>query len=171
MNDKIFWTIIGVIIPFIGTTSGSAVVFFFKNSASKRLQKIFNGFAAGVMLAASIWSLIIPAIEMEKNNGGIGWLPATIGIILGVSILLWIDDFADKMMDKNNFVSKTKRSKMLNLAITLHNIPEGMAVRNSFCIKPFWKLWNSNYSSFCISYGNCNSKFSRRNGNFTSIQI
>ena len=88
----------------------------------------------GVMFAASIWSLIIPAIEMEVNQGKIGWIPASIGIIVGVAVLLWTDSFVEKWMDKNQKDGQSKKRKMLNLAITLHNIPEGMAVRHCFCI-------------------------------------
>ena len=80
------------------------------------------------MFAASIWSLIIPAIDMETEQGKIGWIPASIGIILGVVFLLWTDSLVEKSMDKNNFTGQSKKSKMLNFAITLHNIPEGMAV-------------------------------------------
>ena len=81
------------------------------------------------MFAASIWSLIIPAIDMEKEQGKISWIPASVGIIVGVAILLLVDSLVEKNIDK----SKRKKSTMLNLAITLHNIPEGMAVRNCFC--------------------------------------
>ena len=90
------------------------------------------------MFAASIWSLIIPAIEMEKSQGRIAWIPAAVGIILGVSVLLWIDSIVSQRIDNDSFISQSKKTKMLNLAITLHNIPEGMAVRNCFCIKSFW---------------------------------
>lgn len=81
----------------------------------------------GVMFAASIWSLIIPAIEMETNQGRIGWIPASVGIILGVAILIWIDSIIEELMNKKQIANRSKKSKMLNLAITLHNIPEGMA--------------------------------------------
>ena len=80
------------------------------------------------MFAASIWSLIIPAIEMEVKQGKIGWIPASIGIIVGVAILLWTDSFVEKWMDKKQENGQGKKRKMLSLAITLHNIPEGMAV-------------------------------------------
>ena len=77
------------------------------------------------MFAASIWSLIIPAIEMETEQGKIGWIPASIGIILGVVFLLWTDSLVEKSMNKKNFKGRSKKNKMLNFAITLHNIPEG----------------------------------------------
>ena len=107
---------------------GAGVVFFFRREVSKKLQKVFNGFAAGVMFAASIWSLIIPAIDMETEQGNIGWIPATIGIIIGVVFLVYADSLVEKSMNRNNFKGSNKKNKMLNLAITLHNIPEGMAV-------------------------------------------
>ena len=114
----------------------------------------------GIMFAASIWSLIIPAIDMETSQGKIGWIPASIGIILGVVILLWSDSLVEKSMDKNHFKGQSKKSKMLNLAITLHNIPEGMAVRDCFCIKCNRKLWSKFNVCNGISNWNCNSKFS-----------
>ena len=120
MNNKILITIIGVLVPFIATTVGSGVVFFFRNEISPKLQKIFNGFAAGVMFAASIWSLIIPAIDMGSRQGKIGWLPATIGIIFGTAFLI----YTDTIFEKNLNDCKNKKSKMLGFAITLHNIPE-----------------------------------------------
>ncbi len=80
------------------------------------------------MFAASIWSLIIPAIDMENSQGKLGWLAVSIGIIVGVGFLLFADNLAEKSMNKNNFNGQSKKNKMLNLAITLHNIPEGMAV-------------------------------------------
>ena len=102
---------------------GAGIVFFFKGKVSEKLQKIFNGFAAGVMFAASIWSLIIPAIDMETEQGKIGWIPAAIGILIGVIFLVFSDYILDKSIN-----NKHKRNKMLGFAITLHNIPEGMAV-------------------------------------------
>ena len=80
------------------------------------------------MFAASIWSLIIPAIDMETEQGNIGWIAVSIGIVLGVAFLLFTDSLVEKSMNKNNLDGKIKRNKMLNFAITLHNIPEGMAV-------------------------------------------
>ena len=105
------------------------------------------GLLLGVMFAASIWSLIIPAIEMETEHGGIGWIPASLGIIFGVSFLIFVDSLVEKNMDKNSLKGQSKKSRMLKLAITLHNIPEGMAVRNCFCFKFEWKLWCNVYVS------------------------
>lgn len=85
-------------------------------------------FQLGVMLAASIWSLIIPSIDMEIEKGRIGWIPASIGIIIGVLFLVISDVIVEKKLNNKNYNEQSKKAKMLNLAITLHNIPEGMAV-------------------------------------------
>lgn len=116
-------TIIGLLIPFLGTTLGSGFVFFCKNTLKESNEKIFLGFAAGVMLAASIWSLIIPSIEMSKTC-----IPAVIGIIIGVFFLLVMDKIIMKMSKEN------RKGRMLGIAITLHNIPEGMATGVSFAL-------------------------------------
>lgn len=125
----------------------------------------------GVMFAASIWSLIIPAIEMESSQGKIAWLPASIGIIFGVGFLLFADSLVEKSMDKNNYKGQSKKSKMLNFAITLHNIPEGMAVRNCVCFNFNRKLWSATYVCNGSFNWNCNTKCARRNGNISSIKI
>lgn len=124
--------IIGLLIPFLGTTLGSAMVFFLRREINPKVQKLLLGFASGVMIAASVWSLIIPAIEMEEEQGGIAWLPASIGFLLGVLFLLVLDSIIPHLhLDKNKpegIKSSLKKSTMLVLAVTLHNIPEGMAV-------------------------------------------
>ena len=135
MDNKILMTIVGVLIPFLATTAGSGVVFFFRKEISPKLQKIFNGFAAGVMFAASIWSLIIPAIDMASKEGKIGWIPATIGIIFGTAFLI----FTDSIFEKSITNCKNKKNKMLGFAITLHNIPERNGGRNCFCFVFSWK--------------------------------
>ena len=114
--------LIGILIPFLGTTLGSSLVVFCKNRLNLGVQKVFCGFAAGVMIAASVWSLIIPSIEMAKSQGTVSWIPASLGIILGVLFLCIIDEV----------IRKTRKNKMLGLAITLHNIPEGMAIGVAF---------------------------------------
>lgn len=119
-------TIIGLLIPFIGTTLGSLMVYFLKNKLNRKFEIIILGFAAGVMVAASIWSLITPAIEMSQN---ISWLPASIGLIIGILLFYLIDVFLKKAEKKEN---KLKKIDKLMLAVTLHNIPEGMAVGIAF---------------------------------------
>ena len=82
---------IGLLIPFLGTSLGAAMVFFMKNAINKRIEKVLLGFAAGVMMSASVWSLIVPAIEMTEAQGKIGWVPAAIGFLLGIIFLLILD--------------------------------------------------------------------------------
>lgn len=122
----------GLLIPFIGTTLGSSMVFFMKDKMNPKLEKILMGFAAGVMVAASIWSLLIPAINMALEQGTIGWLPATIGFLLGVLFLLLLDSVIPhlhiKSLEPEGIKSNFKKTTMMVLAVTLHNIPEGMAV-------------------------------------------
>ena len=124
--------IFGLLIPLVGTTLGAAMVFFLKNEINPKIQKLLLGFASGVMIAASIWSLIIPAIEMEEERGEIAWLPASIGFLLGIVFLLVLDSMIPHLhLDKTKpegLKSSFKKSTMLVLAVTLHNIPEGMAV-------------------------------------------
>ena len=118
--------------PLLGTLLGAATVFFLKDAMSDRLQKALLGFAAGVMIAASVWSLLIPAIEMEESSGGIAWLPAVVGFLLGIGFLLLLDTVIPHL-HLNSDCPEGKpcglgKSFMLVLAVTLHNIPEGMAV-------------------------------------------
>ena len=136
--------IIGVLIPFIGTTLGSAFVFLLKKEIKTIIQKIMLGFAAGVMIAASVWSLLVPAIEMAEEQGKMAWIPATIGFMVGVLSLIAVNNIAEKMeyrakennakKEKNEIKlkEKVKSTTMLTLAVTLHNIPEGMAVGVGF---------------------------------------
>ncbi len=125
-------TIIGLMIPFLGTTLGSAMVFLMRNQINKKVEKLLLGFASGVMIAASIWSLIIPSIEMSEGQGIITVVPAAIGFMLGVIFLLVLDSLIPHLHLKTDkpegIKSKLKRTTMMVLAVTLHNIPEGMAV-------------------------------------------
>lgn len=127
-------TIIGILVPFLGTSLGAALVFFLKKEIKPIIQKILLGFASGVMIAASVWSLLLPAIEMTENQNKIAWVPATVGFALGVIVLILINNIADKMESKalKNTEDKVKSTSMLVLAVTLHNIPEGMAVGVAF---------------------------------------
>ena len=122
----------GILIPFIGTTLGSACVFFMKRSLGDLVQCALAGFAAGVMVAASIWSLLIPAIEQSEGMGKLSFLPAFIGFWVGVLFLLLLDRLIPHLhigSDKaEGPKSKLGRTTMMVLAVTLHNIPEGMAV-------------------------------------------
>ena len=123
---------LGLAIPFLGTTLGAAMVFLMKKEMNKKVEKILLGFASGVMIAASVWSLIIPSIEMAEEQGKIAWIPAAIGFLLGIIFLLVLDSVIPHMHLESEkpegMKSKLKKTTMLVLAVTLHNIPEGMAV-------------------------------------------
>ena len=127
--------VLGILIPFIGTIIGTSMVFFMKNTLNKLLEKILLGIASGVMIAASIWYLIMSSLEMAKSQGIIEWLPATMGFIFGVTLLIISDVFVTKLENNLKLNKKDKSFKnnlMLFLAVTLHNIPEGMAVGVAF---------------------------------------
>ena len=122
----------GLLIPFLGTTLGSSMVFFMKNKMNKKIEKLLLGFASGVMIAASIWSLIIPSIDMAKEQNVISWIPATVGFLLGILFLLILDSVIPHLHLNSNkpegVKAKLQKTTMMVLAVTLHNIPEGMAV-------------------------------------------
>ena len=124
--------LIGLLIPFIGTTLGSAMVFLMKNKLNEKLEKVLLGFASGVMMTASVWSLIIPSIDMANEQKIISWLPATTGFILGIIFLLILDNIIPhlhrKSKEQEGLKTNLGKSEMMVLAVTLHNIPEGMAV-------------------------------------------
>ena len=126
----------GILIPFVGTTAGSACVFFLRGELKPGVQKAFLGFASGVMVAASVWSLLIPAMEMSEGHGKLAFLPAVCGFILGMAFLLFLDMVVPHLhMDTDQpegAKSNWQKSTMLVLAVTLHNIPEGMAVGVAF---------------------------------------
>ena len=125
-------TFLGIMIPFLGTTLGAACVFFMKKSLGDLVQRSLAGFAAGVMVAASIWSLLIPAIEQSEDMGKLSFLPAFIGFWSGVLFLLLLDRLIPHLHVGSEQAegpkSKLGRTTMMVLAVTLHNIPEGMAV-------------------------------------------
>lgn len=121
---------LGILIPFFGTSIGALMVFFMKNKLSKKVEKLLLGFASGVMIAASIWSLLIPAIEMSDGHKVAAWIPAVVGFIGGILFLLLIDCTVPHLEEgkAKGIKSKLKNTTMLVLAVTLHNIPEGMAI-------------------------------------------
>ena len=128
MNTQI---VIGILIPFVGTTLGSAMVFFLKNAVSQKLQRILTGFAAGVMVAASFWSLLQPALESSEGMGKLSFIPAAVGFLIGIGFLLLLDVITPHMhmnQEGEGPKSSLSRTTKLILAVTLHNIPEGMAV-------------------------------------------
>ena len=119
-------------IPFLGTVLGSGMVFLMKNKMNGKVEKLLLGFASGVMIAASVWSLLIPSIDMAKEQGDIEWIPAAIGFLLGIVFLLVLDSLIPHLHlnteKPEGLKAKLKKEIMLVLAVTLHNIPEGMAV-------------------------------------------
>lgn len=125
-------TFLGILIPFVGTTLGASCVFFMKKSFGRSVQRSLAGFAAGVMVAASIWSLLIPAIEQSKDMGVFSFFPAFVGFWIGVLFLLLLDHLIPHLHvgsdEAEGPKSKLNKTTMMVLAVTLHNIPEGMAV-------------------------------------------
>lgn len=118
------------------TTIGAAMVFFLRRRSGQTLQRVFLGFAAGVMIAASVWSLLIPAIDEAEAAGGVGWVPAAGGLTLGILLMLALDGLLPHLhsgaAQAEGLPSSFRRSTLLVLAVTLHNIPEGMAVGLTF---------------------------------------
>lgn len=126
-------TFIGLMLPLAGTVLGAAFVFFMKKEMPQRLQKLLLGFASGVMVAASIWSLIIPSMDMWADEGRLRIIPALTGFIIGIAFLLFIDTLTPHLHIGNNSKpegpkTKLSRTAMLTFAVTIHNLPEGMAV-------------------------------------------
>ena len=123
---------LGTGFTFLMTAAGAAVVFLFKNEIKPSFQRVFLGFAAGVMIAASVWSLLIPSIEMAGEQGVPGWLPAAGGFALGALFLMVLDALMPHLhpgsSEAEGVHTSFKRTTLLVLAVTLHNIPEGMAV-------------------------------------------
>ena len=124
-----FW---GILIPFLGTSLGAACVFFMKKTLSDTVQRSLTGFAAGVMVAASVWSLLIPAMEQSAGMGKLSFVPAVAGFWIGILFLLGLDHIVPHLHVKSGQTegpkSQLRRTTMMVLAVTLHNIPEGMAV-------------------------------------------
>lgn len=132
MNNNHLSTFIGLIIPFVGTLLGSACVFLLKDNIHEKIKRFLLGFAAGVMVAAAVWSLIIPSMQMSKENNQNVIIPAVGGIALGMLLLLFLDKVIPHLHTKDDKPegppSKLANTTMLFLAVTLHNIPEGMTV-------------------------------------------
>lgn len=138
MMQPVLWAATGTGFTFLMTTLGASVVFLFRKSISNEIQRIFLGFAAGVMIAASVWSLLIPAIEEADSAGSAGWIPAAGGFALGAAFLMLLDGLLPHLhmgeSKPEGLKSSWRRSTLLVLAVTLHNIPEGMAVGLSFAL-------------------------------------
>ncbi|MGI5985627.1 MAG: ZIP family metal transporter [Clostridiales bacterium] len=138
MGKALLWAAQGTGFTFLMTSLGAAMVFLFRKNINDKVQKVFLGFAAGVMIAASVWSLLIPAIEEAEAKGHIGWIPAAGGFIIGIAFLYGLDRIIPHLHPATGIVegpsSSMKRTSLLVLAVTLHNIPEGMAVGLSFAL-------------------------------------
>ena len=134
--NPVFLALLGTMFTFLATALGAATVFFFKKDIPHGMQRAFLGFAAGVMIAASVWSLLIPAMEMAQQAGGVAWLPAAGGFVLGAAFLLLLDRLLPHLHPGSDrpegLKSSFARTTMLVLAVTLHNIPEGLAVGLAF---------------------------------------
>ena len=144
--DKV---VVGILIPLLGTSIGAMMVFFIKEKISLRLQKILLGFSAGVMIASSIWSLIIPSLEKSTHLKWAHWIPTAIGIILGFVFLILIEYICDKINKKNSL----KQKSLLFFSITLHNIPEGMAVGVALACAYYGQTLLSLSSAIALSVG------------------
>ncbi len=138
MKDALLMAAGGTGITFLMTAIGAALVFFVAKKVNVIANRIFLGFAAGVMIAASVWSLLIPAMEEEQQRGGIGWIPAAGGLVLGVLFLMALDSIIPHLHPDSSqpegVHTSMKRATLLMSAMTLHNIPEGMAVGLSFAL-------------------------------------
>ena len=125
-----------LLVPLLGTSLGASMVFLMRKEMNPRLEKALLGFAAGVMIAASVWSLLIPSIDMAAEQGVISWIPALVGFLLGIVFLLLIDTLTPHLhlaSDQPEGVkSGFSKTTMMLLAVTIHNIPEGMAVGVAF---------------------------------------
>ena len=136
MTQALLWAAAGTGFTFLMTALGASLVFLLRRRSNPLLQRIFLGFAAGVMIAASVWSLLIPAIEEAEAAGGVGWLPAEGGFVLGILLMLGLDGLLPHLhsgaAQAEGLPSSFRRTTLLVLAITLHNIPEGMAVGLTF---------------------------------------
>ena len=123
---------LGIMIPFLGTAAGAACVFFMKGQIRPLVQKMLLGFASGVMVAASVWSLLMPSMDMAADMGKFAFVPAAVGFLLGIAFLLAMDHLVPHLHmgceEPEGLKSSWKKTTMLVLAVTLHNIPEGMAV-------------------------------------------
>lgn len=134
--SPVFLAFLGTMFTFLATALGAATVFFFKKDIPQNMQRAFLGFAAGVMIAASVWSLLIPAMEMAQEAGTPAWLPAAGGFVLGAVFLLALDRLLPHLHpgsdEPEGLKSSFARTTMLVLAVTLHNVPEGLAVGLAF---------------------------------------
>ena len=124
----IFWAGVGTLFPFAMTVLGAALVFLFRDSRNGKTEQVCMGFAAGVMSAAAVFSMLIPAVEQTKQSGGVPWRMATLGFALGAMMIACVDAWMRRMKSMQTAEDDARRRTLMYTAITLHNIPEGMAV-------------------------------------------
>lgn len=159
MNEwnPVLLALVGTAVPFAATALGAALVFFFRKEVNENVQRVFLGFAAGVMIAASVWSLLIPGIEMAEEQGTPGWIPASGGFLLGALFLVALDRLLPHLHPGSDLPeglpSRLKRTTMLVFAVTLHNIPEGMAVGLLFGLAGNEAAPTSLAAAFALSIG------------------
>lgn len=134
MLQALGWAALGTGFTLLMTTLGAAVVWFFPEEPRPQFQRAMLGFAAGVMTAASVWSLLLPAIQQAGDFGIPGWLPAAAGLLLGVCFLSWLDAALSRLQRRRDTDAARRSSSLLMAAITLHNVPEGMAVGLAFAL-------------------------------------
>lgn len=152
-----YTTLLIIFVPFIGTSLGSAMVYLLRRT-NQKLSNLLNGFASGVMIAASVWSLLIPSIEMAKSQGKIAWFPAACGFMLGIVFLLLLDMYIPhlhflKSDSPEGVRAPLQKSTMMMLAVTLHNIPEGMAIGISLAAALERNIGISMASALALSIG------------------
>lgn len=150
------------------------MVFFMRNKMNKKIEKLLLGFASGVMISAAVWSLIIPSINMSESQGKVAWIPAAIGFLLGIAFLLGLDSLIPHLHLKSEkpegIKSKFKKTTMMVFAVTLHNIPEGMAVGVTFAGALIENTGITIAGVFMLALRNCYSKLSRRCYYFYAIK-
>ena len=130
----IFWAGVGTLFPFAMTVLGAALVFLFRDSRNGKTEQVCMGFAAGVMSAAAVFSMLIPAVEQTKQSGGVPWRMATLGFALGAMMIAGVDAWMRRMKSMQTVEDDARRRTLMYTAITLHNIPEGMAVGLAFAL-------------------------------------
>ena len=130
----IFWAGVGTLFPFAMTVLGAALVFLFRDSRNGKTEQVCMGFAAGVMSAAAVFSMLIPAVEQTRQSGGVPWRMATLGFALGAMMIAGVDAWMRRMKSMQTAEDDARRRTLMYTAITLHNIPEGMAVGLAFAL-------------------------------------
>ena len=155
MNNYTY-AFIGILIPFIGTTLGAFMVFFMKDNISEKIENLLIGFTSGIMIAASVWSLLLPSLEISKGLP-LPWFPASFGFLLGIGFLLLLDCIIPHLHlnsdEPEGIHSNLKKNTMLILAVTLHNIPEGMAVGVAFACALFGNSTLTLIAAISLSIG------------------